>query len=276
MRRALFLFLLASSIICMPALLKRCTHSFHLERFRVQAPLTQKDLPASDGVKQILAQEFTYLGRGSQAFVFASQDGQYVLKVLFFDSPKDRLLWRFFHCQDLGLLDRVEAKARKTFEACRLAERYMAEETGLVYLHLMPSSHLPEVSLKGPAWHRTTLRLDDMRWIIQRRVCPLKEALADVYRKKDHDRFSNLIQSILSVLSKRMEKGIYNTDPTLFGNFGVLGDRALEIDFGNYVYEPARLPTLEKERTLRQLVEWTEKHAPEWKKEALRTIREPV
>ena len=105
----LLVFLVALSLSC-PAAMKRLTHSFHVARLFVT--LLQEPCPKWTGfnslydesvnvsslekVRQVLSQDFDYLGRGSQAFVFASRDGSAVLKLFIFDSV-DSFIHRFFH-----------------------------------------------------------------------------------------------------------------------------------------------------------------------------------
>lgn len=273
MKRATFLFLLALMVLILPASLKRCTHSFHISRLQVDLPeqenwKTISRVPKEE-VLAILSQPFTYLSRGSQAFVFASQDGKYVLKLFLFDI-KDTLLNRVFHREEMARCANV--RSAKTLDSLAMADHYFSQHTGIIYSHLnLDSDHLSSVLLRGPAWHRAWLDLNRVRFVLQVRAQPLAEPLMDAYRDNDRERFDRLIWAIDALLSERIECQIRNSDPTLFDNFGFRDEQALEIDFGNYTTNPS---VDEKTRYTEQLLKWAEKNTPRWKEDVAAMIRE--
>lgn len=275
-RRSLYLLLLAGCIFIFPASLKRCTHSFHAQRLIVDLPdrenwKTVFHIPQEE-IYAILSQPFEYLNRGSQAFVFASIDGKYVLKLYLFESPKETLMNSFFHRQDYSRSDYAALRSIKTLNALAAADHYVPEQTGLVFAHLnLTSDNLPLVHLSGPAWHRMQLDLNRVRFVLQRRVRPLAEPLIEAYLNNDRQRFDSLIREIDSLLSQRIACQIRNADPTLFDNFGFLEDRAVEIDFGNYAQGCC---LNEKSRYVPQLLKWAEKNTPRWKDDVAQLIRD--
>ncbi|MBF8262347.1 MAG: hypothetical protein HW387_12 [Parachlamydiales bacterium] len=269
--RWLRLALIAAIVLAIPATLKRLTHSFHIERLFVDLPVKMSQPEASDEIRQILSQDFEYLGRGSQAFVFSSADRKYVLKLFLFDSPSRSLIRRFFYRSE------EMPMAVKVLQACQIADRLASNETGLVYVHPEPTQkNLPVVRLYGPAWHRSMIELDRYRFAIQRLARPLKQVLLEAYLANDRERFGCLVSDLLSLLSKRIALGIYNTDPTLFDNFGFIDDRAVEIDFGNYILIDEHCDRsrdqYEKARYTSQLLEWTRINAPEWIEDVVQLI----
>lgn len=256
---SLFLF---ASLLCLPAGLKRWTCSFHAARCippilgEKQGVVFSKLEP--EAITKILSQPFHYLDRGAQSFVFASQDGRYVLKLFFFDSfPK-------FYMQS-----NME-KARKMMQSCVIAAQ-AADETGLIYLHFGPSNlSLPKLRLFGPAWHRTHLESSSYCFALQRRATLLKESLCLAYLKKDRDAFVKKVDAFFELLRRRVSMGILNSDPSLYGNFGFVGERAIEIDFGNYYQDT----TLSEQAGMREIArykkkldEWASRMMPEWKEE---------
>lgn len=270
-RPALFI-LLASAALALPASLKRLTHSFHIARLFVDLPeqtVWQADGRARpDEIRRILSQDFAYLGRGSQAFVFASADRRYVLKLFLFDAQKP-VVRRFFHRPDRRTREKIEETAVRVLQASRIAYQMAADETGLVYVHLQPTHlQLPWVRLHGPAWRRSTIEMDAYRFVIQRMALPFDRVLLEARLANDRERFCRAIDGFLSLLSKRIALGICNTDPTLFDNFGWMDDRAVEIDFGKYVLRESGQSQIQP--YMDQLLEWTLKNAPEWHEDAVR------
>jgi len=98
-------------------------------------------------IASILSQHFSYLAEGAQVFVYASQDGQYVLKIL--KTPEQTVAqWQEWK-KDLGSQpwapvpgDAFESSKilyKRSFESYSLANE-LRNETGLILLHLKKTS----------------------------------------------------------------------------------------------------------------------------------------
>ncbi len=212
---------------------------------------------SDEEVRAILAQPFRYLNKGAQSYVFASQDGRYVLKIFRFDQ---RHLLRKKPSKRP-----FEQKIVQFFQGCLLAGTAASEETGILYLHLNPrDEHLPILRAKGPLGQPLSLPLDQYRFALQKKAIPLDRGL---FAAKREGRLSERIEEIVSLLETRIKKGIGNTDPSLWRNFGFLEDRAIEFDFGNYIARPdlsePKKAKAELERYARHLRTWLEKNAPD-------------
>jgi hypothetical protein len=105
-----------------------------------------------------------------------------------------------------------------------------------------------------------------VRFALQMRATPLERALLDSYQKRDLPRFRHQIDSLFSTVKSRMALGIVNADPKLIDNFGFIGERAVEIDFGHYV---AKQPRKELELYASKLSKWMREYTPEWKDEVV-------
>lgn len=253
--RWIFFLLLFAGFLCLPCLLKKWTCSFHKER--CTPPLLEEQLGevfsslSPKELQEALSQKFTYLDRGAQSFVFASEDRKLVLKLFFFD--------------------RSPEKAQSLARSCRAAA-LAAEETGLVYLHFGPSEKsLPRFLLHGPAWHVTELQGANYCFALQKRAVPLKESLVSAYLAGDLKTFMQRVDAFFFLLQKRISMGIRNSDRSLFCNFGfVEGGGAIEIDFGHYLYDQDWSEEAKKreiDRYRKKLVEWTSCNVAEWKAE---------
>ena len=176
-----------------------------------------------------------------------SSDRQYVLKLFFFDTPT----------------------SQRALEGCITAYLYAAQDTGIVYAHLnRTDSQLPTVVLKGPAWKRCSVSLDQVRFALQRRATPLSEELLHAYQKRDLLSFRRKINEAFALMQKRSERGIQNADHRLVNNFGYIEKKVVEIDFGQYYYDPDNHQSRqEKLRALSHLARWVKKQMPEWKNE---------
>ncbi len=271
MRRALFLFILAALMLSLPVCAKRLTEGFRIAKMRLELPFHPEwEVEKNQNLDQILSQPYSYLSKGAQCYVFASQDGQYVLKLFRFEQPITPL--RFFfrkHFKKKKNRTRLETKILSVFNACKLAFDKASEETGLIYIHLNPNSEkLPLFECKDPIGRTYQLQLENYRFALQKRAQPFRKTLLEAIQRGDASTVQRRIDEFLALLRSRTGKGIGNSDPNLSRNFGFLEDRALEFDFGNYGYSAdIQKPENQKEeieRYTNRLRRWLKKTAPEW------------
>lgn len=259
MKRFVFFCLFVFALFLLPAAFKRLTCGFKVAKMELKTSYragwdVSQDM-SHEEVSKILSQDFVYLDRGAQCYVFASQDGQYVLKIFRFDS---------------GIVNAFMKKTLKKekvdalFDACILAFERARQETGVLFLHLNTTQNLfPRFRAKGPLGQEIALNLDHFRFVIQKRAEPFRESLLKEIRASNTAAVERKINSFLSLISSRVDKGIRNSDPSLSRNFGFLGDTALEIDFGNYS-QNGLVKENEIGRYTRKLREWLVDNAPEW------------
>lgn len=247
-------------MLCLPVCFKALTRGFRLSKLTIDMPFHPEweVKEAVAGIEAILEQPYRFLGKGAQMYVFASHDGNYVVKLFRYDQPLNPVR---------ALLRRKKkdpaTNARKMLDAAKLAFNEAREETGLVYIHLNPTEgELPRFFCTDPLRRRRTLPLDHYRFVVQKRVTPFREALLKAM-EEDPQEVQNKIDAFLTLLLSRTAKGIYNSDPNLSRNFGFLGDRAIELDFGNYskrCFDSRK----EMEKYTARLRRWLKKKGPEW------------
>lgn len=274
--RCFYLILIILFSVLPPLICKRLTHSFHIQRLQVDLPIQNNGNGACrlsmDEIRKILSQKFFYLNRGSQAFVFVSEDKSVVLKLFLFDI-QDRLISRIFKTSTLNYQDQQIRHAQKTMDACQTAFLHAPNETGLIYIHLNLDEEPLLVDLRGPAWHRMKLDLRNVRFVLQHRADSFEKNLLEAVRANHHDEFMRLIERFQHFLHRRIAAGIRNTDPTLFDNFGWFNQEPIEIDFGHYVY--SRDFICEKNETKKytqSLMKWVDQNAPFWSDDVVRCL----
>lgn len=255
MKKTFSLVLIAFLFLSLPVAFKRLTCGFKLAKTRLEMPHRADweivPILSEEQLKAILGQNFFYLDQGAQCYVFESQDKNHVLKLFRYDQP------HFIKKKTKAFF---QNKIEKLFTACLLAYRNAREETGLVHLHLNPTlNQLPILHAKGPIGQSLALPLDKYRFAIQKKAKPFRQSLAEAL--SDSEIFKKRIDSFLFLLHSRLDKGIGNSDPTLGRNFGFFGDRAAEIDFGNYFITDRQD---EIPKRIQRLRRWLDKNAPEW------------
>ncbi len=212
----------------------------------------------------ILSQPFSLYQRGSQAYVFLSQDRQYVLKI--FAKPLKNYVFpyrfhlRFHHKPQEPYRTLIEKGAR----GYHLASKLPPFATGLIYTHLnITNNLLPSIPLRDAFGRRYTLPLDGYRFVLQRTCKPLTLALTQSARTNPKQT-QQLIQSYFKTISLRASFDIKNCDTEFKKNFGVLDGKVVEFDCGEYAPLAPEQQELELATFQDRIRYWIERHLPQY------------
>jgi hypothetical protein len=202
------------------------------------------DFPAlgCEHMKQVVSKPLTYLGKGSQAIVFASADGQYVLK--------------FFLTQRFHTKLRIRMPFKQTppsrirwdvLERYAVAFEKVQEETGLVALHLSANTYdLPQAVLQDPQGNLHTIDLNHFSFLLQKRCT----CLADSFHNMSSPQQEEVAQALEKLMTSLACKGFYNLRGSFKDkNFAMLNQKAFIIDVGNFVFREELLHNPETEIT---------------------------
>lgn len=206
------------SLIFLYALFLFCrsqTDDLSLSRLSFEAPFDFPTLGSPEEAKEILNQKFTYLSSGGQCYVFASEDGKYVLK--FFKSTPLPLPFSKYQAKKLG-------KLRRDMHGYLLAFERLQEDTGLVLVRLN----------SNPSFDQTVILFDKLNcihpfclrstpFILQKRAQPLSSPLS-----------ASQLQSITDLLKKRAKAGISDGDPREHKNIGFIDEKPIFLDPGKF------------------------------------------
>lgn len=201
------------------------------------------ETPCSEMDERLLEHSFTYLGKGGQSYVFASEDGQYVLKVFRSSRLKTlQFLSRFSpHFANKKL--RLETDLKQTLQSYQLAFEELKEETALVAVHLDAHEELKgSLSIIDNLKIRHTMDPNLIPFVIQKRATLVKD-------KMNENPTRAHLESLLNLLRSKVEAGIEDSDPNLAKNFGFIGDKAVQIDPGRFSKEgPPNLERLKQSK----------------------------
>ena len=221
-------------------------------------------------LEEIIQQPFTYLGKGTQCFAFASADGKYVIKFHKFRSHMRKFPW-LTHPFSYHLTERRRKIKKYTIEKLdRNFQSYMnsyfdlKEETGLLFLHLNRTNTLKKrVTLRDQAGGIHQIRLDDASFMIQKRASLIYPTLEDAIETGDLLHGKQLISQLIALIVESEKKGYRNEDPVLKRNYGYLSDRAIHIDVGDLVKHIGEEQLIHSvTETTRPLLDFLEKKAP--------------
>lgn len=193
-------------------------------------PLTPEE---TADLKKALDQNYRYLACGQQAFAFVSNDGNYVLKFL---KKKQFETHRFW---DQKKQWERRNKQERDFASYRLAFDALQHETGLVFVHLNPSSDLPsKLNVADAKGKVHSLNLNKLNFILQRRAELVYPTIDRLMEQGAVDEAKQALRSLLTLFANRIQKGIADSDPDLDKNFGFIEGKAIQIDVGRFTDRP--------------------------------------
>lgn len=225
-------------------------------------------------LQQICQKPFHYLGKGSQAYAFESEDGQYVLKLI-----------KCYHLKPIPWLEKLELpgfigsyvkqhlnrryqKTRLSFASYKIAHDTLADECGILFLQIIPSQNFQQKATFTDKIGRTfTIDLENYGFVIQRKMDLIFPTLRKYIKENDLPHAKELIHSIVDVIVARSLKGVADQDPDIHKNLGCIGPKAVFIDVGSFhMNERAKLPETylyDARKITRKLENFLEAEAPE-------------
>ena len=262
---ALFIFLLAK----VDRIFFKANHSFCLHF--IDAPLkdlswkTEAPFPAS-----LLDQPFAYLDKGAQTYVFESQDQKYVLK---FNRIPSRL--RRFHFGSIFTPRKTskeklsgQKKLSRAYQSYFLAYQYLQPESGVVYIHLHPTTELQKkihlIDRTGNHYH---VSIDKLGFVLQKKGNPFIPLIQRALKRGQMETAQRMIDSLFSVIQSRCLKGITDRDSMHYDNYGWLEGSAVHLDIGRFAEkDEVKTPLGMRQEIVRvtsPLAENLEKNSPE-------------
>ncbi|MEM7174610.1 MAG: hypothetical protein AAF443_01590 [Chlamydiota bacterium] len=234
-------------------------------------PIADKD---KSDCQAAFAQPFSYLAVGTECHVFVSQDQRYVIK--FLRHNKWRLhpwlvgisLPACFDNKRQRFLKRKQGALIKTLKSCLVAYREFKPETGILCLHLAPSSDLKvDLRVVDCLGFTHAIPLDAVDFILQKKAVRTDEYLLALRRCCDHDRARKAVTALVDFSLRRAKQGYHDTDPHFVSNFGFIEHQVVQIDVGGFCRQAGKgldyfygsgLATIR-----RKFLPWVEKHYPE-------------
>ena len=222
-------------------------------------------------VNTALAQKYTYFGYGGQAFVFFSEDGQYVLKL--FKQRHFRQPTYLNHIPFIEEYRQLKFKKRdrllrREYGSYKLDFEELQEESALLFLHLNPTHHLKrKLTLVDKLNIEHSIDLDTTDFIVQRRVSLVFDSIYLAMERGDTTSARAVISEIVRLIVDRCKRGYGDRDPSIDTNCGILNGKAVKLDIGRLYHDPNRtLPLFYKPELFhitRPLRTWLVKNHPE-------------
>lgn len=225
-------------------------------------------------LKQILAQKFKYLGKGCQSYVFASEDGKYVLKFVKYQRFRPQRWLDYFepipivNRYRLAKIEKKQKKLDMLFTSWKTAYEHLKPETGLVYVHLNKSNDLQQMlTLNDKMGFEHQINMDDMEFLLQKRADMLCPTVTRFVQNGQVADAKELIDNLLSMILSEYSRGLADNDHALMQNTGAMGKIPVHIDVGQFVIKPEiSNPDVYKQELFSKTYKfrmWLDKHHPE-------------
>lgn len=227
-----------------------------------------------ENIQHILSQKFYYYGKGAQCYAFLSEDGKYILKFIRFPRlsvhpllgylPLPSSLKSFREKKE----ERMNGRLDRHFTSFKIAHDYLKKETGILFLHLNKTNFLnTKITLLDRLNIAHALQADGLEFILQKKAEMVYPALDQFVDTNQTDLAKQAIDSILNLFVKRCKEGVFDADPNLQTNFGLVGSQAVEFDIGRFCLDPnEKNPSVyldEIHRITRDFSDWLKIKHPE-------------
>jgi hypothetical protein len=210
-------------------------------------------------IHSILKGKLRYLAKGGQVYVFESEDQKWVVKFMKYHLERPPLISLLkgallnFHSFDETI--EIRKKRRLSlFEGNLLAKAHYPEASGLLYLHLNPTSL---------SWGFTTLvdkegsehlvNLDAIPFIIQRKATPFAEEIAALAAAGDKEKISSHCSALLAFINRLHDLGFVDKDYGVYKNFAFCEETIIHLDMGKLEKFPAPLDPDSRKEELSQI-----------------------
>ena len=187
-------------------------------------------------VCEVFSQVFYYLGSGNQCYMFASEDGKYVIKFFKMHKllPKKWLRdfpFSLFEDYRLKHVEKKENLLENMFESLKICYEHLRRESGLVYLHLNKTRHLrTKLTIVSGDGKQHLIDLDSIEFVIQYKAQKLCDYLLTLKEKGKENEVHQAVRDFLELIAIRSKKGYGDQDASMRNSIGFVNDQAIFID----------------------------------------------
>lgn len=218
-----------------------------------------------------LEQEFDYLGKGCQSYVFASRDGKYVIKFFKYQRFRpQRWINLFTFIPPVAEYQNAKAVVRKNkldnvFRSWKIAFENLKDETGVIYVHLNKSDEWHKIlTINDKMGFQHKLEIDQLEFMVQKRAKMLSAEINTLVAEGHVSEAEQIIDRLFSMLLSEYSRGFADNDHALMQNTGVIDGRPIHIDAGQFIHnETVKDPAVFKQEIYDKTYNfnrWLQKH----------------
>lgn len=217
-------------------------------------------------VSKILSQTFRFCGQGSKSKAYASQDGQYVIKLFI----RNRFVSKKFNRIPLLRDYANQRKALKVHYERAFgpmnAYQFIPNETGMLYYQFYKSRNLFPQSFQviEKDGSISEIDLNHTEFLIQKKAILVSDYLQMHLDNGDYQKVKSGISKLFRMTKMLSDQGIILICLQFLDNFGFIEDEPIRIDVEHICYDPD-WKTESKKHLAKQLFDfrsWIVDHAP--------------
>jgi len=236
--------------------------------------LTALDSEEQKELNRILSQDYHYLGKGCQSYVFNSQDDQYVIKFFKYQRFRPQAWLDYFAfipaVDDYRLrkIEKKKCKLENVFSSWKLAYEDLKTETGVVFVQLNKrEGSNPNFVIYDKMGLKHTLNLNELEFMVQKKAKMLCPSLLKCKEDGNFGEAQEIINKLFAMILSEYERGYADNDHALMQNTGVYEGKPIHIDVGQFVKNPivtdAKVYQQELFNKTFKFRIWLKKHYPE-------------
>ena len=263
------------------------TGDFSLNNIAYDLPFRQDwEIPSPSeaelaDLNRITDQHFYFLGMGNQTYVFVSNDNRYVIKFFKFKHLKPSKLLAFLPSIPpiREYRDHKTKSQRKRidriFNAHKIAYMHDKNNSGLVYVHLLPTQYLnKKITVYDRLGFRYGIDLDQTVFVIQKKGITTKALLTELLNKGETALAKKRLEQLIELYLSDYKQGIYDDDHNVIANTGFFDDKPIRIDVGKIKLDEEIKKPENYNRDLHKIVtqrinKWISSYYPQYKQELL-------
>lgn len=239
-------------------------------------------------LKEVLAQEYFYLGHGNQIYAFVSNDDKYVLKLFKKDFFR-RTGWVHvlppippFRALYLYSGEGNESRKKKLLNGYATGFVYDRENCGLLYFH--PYSEIDpgiETILVTGLGNKLPIDLNKYVFAIQVKAVTTKKKLSQVLSQGNVAEAKLRIQQLYDLYFDTYSKDLFDHDHNIVDNTGFYGNRAIRQDVGKVVRDPGLITYSSLKKDLKKITDdrlgpWLQHNYPQYAPELMQEMKDRV
>lgn len=190
-------------------------------------------------INQALNQNYSYLAKGHQAYVFESQDKRYVLKFLKFQKYRHHpivqaLPWPAIISEKLAKQAQHKVdKQEALFNSWKIAYSKLKNETLVLLIHLNYEPIFNKtITLYNKMGMPYSINLGDYVFMLQRKVEMFGDVIDSNMKEGNIESAKHLLNGLVDLYKSEYRQGIYEQDRYIVRNTGVLAQKPIQIDTG--------------------------------------------
>ena len=202
---------------------------------RVRSWNVPEKYPISEEAKKALCQSYRYIGRGHQCYAFASEDGQYVLKLPRTDRYQTPFWMQFFPEKRKEKEEDVQHREKALLESFRISYEELSDQTALLAFRMgSGSENLGNLQIQDRLGRSYVLPVHQTPFLLQRKFPILMRCFESALDKGKREEAAQILDRFLEAIYDRAMRGVLNKDPSFMRNFGYDGTKAYQIDVGSF------------------------------------------